>query len=160
MNETFAAVLALENAKLTRQVDTPEEPFGYGAELSCISDLTPDLREVDPFSLEGIAEAVLRRWDTPRGTNLDDLDYGESIAGMLNAPTTFQTLRAKEGRLRAEAEKDDRVEDCVVRLTMTDNGTSMRISATITPVDPDLAAFELIAALVDAKLLLEEIKRV
>jgi len=158
INETMRAVFVAETATLERVIEEPVGPFGYGVELSCSRDLTPDMLEVDPFSYEGIAEAVLRRWDTPRGSNLDDLDYGENISSMLNAPHTRQSVLAKAGSLRAEAEKDDRVDDCVVTLTPNSNGSVIRISAAITPADPDLTEFTLVAALDSAGLLLEEIR--
>lgn len=140
---TFFEAIEQERLTLTRSNDTPVAPFGYGADLSCLSDVGPNFEEIDPFSTQAILESSVRRLDTPRGSLPDggdpeDLEYGYDLVGKLNHPMTVLDRAETEGRASSEVEKDDRVRSASVTILSFDLGRRMRISITIQPVDPNL----------------------
>ena len=79
MSAMVKALLEVELATITKIVDTPEAPHGYGSDISGAADLDPDMAEVDGFSTLALAQALVRRLDTPRGTLLDDGNYGMGL---------------------------------------------------------------------------------
>lgn len=151
--------IAAELALLTRVVDVPASPLGYGTDIVCTSDLDARMSEVDPFSTEGISQAIVRRLDCPRGALPDDADYGIDLRGMLNCGVTADEIRSLAGRIRSELQKDDRIDAAVVVVTPSSTGSSLSVSLTITPVDARIGGFRLIVAVTDAAVLLEEISR-
>lgn len=153
------SVIAAELALLARVVDVPAAPLGYGTDISCTSDLSARMDEVDPFSVAGLSEAIVRRLDCPRGQLPDDADYGMDLRGMLNHGTTADEIRSLAGRIRNELQKDDRIESVVVTVTPSSTGSSLRVSLAVTPVDARLGGFRLVVAVTDAALLLEEMSR-
>lgn len=157
--------IAAERALITRDVDVPVAPLGYGTDISCTDDLDARMDEVDPMSVEGLAEALVRRLDCPRGglphdaDFADDADYGEDVRGMLNRPTTDDEIRSLAGRIRNELTKDDRVETIHAVVTPSSTGSSLSIALEVTPVDARLGNFRLVVAVTDAGALLEEMSR-
>lgn len=142
MNETVRASLDTQLAELTRVVDVPVAPFVYGRDLSCLTDLTPTLVEVDGSSPQAIVEAVIRRYITPRGGLADDQHYGLDLRAQLNRATTARDLRALSGAMRGEAQKDDRVSEATVELTAVVNSSEMLVNVVIVPADPALNDFD------------------
>lgn len=142
-------------AELSREVANPTPPLNYGNDLSCVTDLHDDLREVDPDSPEGIGEAVLRRWTCPRGQNADDPDYGRDVRAMLNRGMTQTDLLAEAGLLRAEAEKEDAVETCEVSLVFSAATREVTLAGRIEPVDPTIEPFRFVAVVTDGASMLE-----
>jgi hypothetical protein len=140
MSAVVLDAIARELALLKREVETPTGPLGYGLDLSCVSDVTPELAEVDPFSPVGIAEAVIRRLTTPRGGLVDDPDYGLDLRGYCNRGTTLDELRDLAGQCRSEVTKDDRIEEALFTIT-TPTRSELNVSARITPADPSLELF-------------------
>lgn len=126
MNPIVEAALAKELATLERVTDAPTGALGYGRDLSCITDCTDNFAEVSGPML--VLESVARSWITPRGTVLDDPDFGTDCRGILNHATPIQDLRMMQSRLQTEALKDERVETAQVRLEM--DQLARRISAT------------------------------
>lgn len=157
MNPTLKEVIARETALLEKLVDAPEAPFGYGVDLVCVTDLREDFGEENHESQDAIGHAVLRRWITPRGQNPDDPDYGEDIRGFLNKGITTKDIREKAGKLKQEAEKDDRVGACTVTLTPSPDGRELRVSAAIVPKDPAVETFTLTFAVTSGAQVLKEI---
>lgn len=147
--------IAIEIALLVREAPTPIEPFGYGRDLSCVSDFTPSFAEIDPSSTEGISQSVLRRWTCPRGGNCDDADYGKDIRGYLNRPTTQQDLLELDGALSAEALQDDRVAGILLDVKTSNAGQIVLISARIEPADPNVNTFFATFGVVNGALTLE-----
>jgi hypothetical protein len=158
-SDAVRSVIAAELALFTRLVDVPVAPLGYGTDISCTSDLSARMDEVDPFSVVGLSEAIVRRLDCPRGALPDDADYGMDLRGMLNRGTTADEIRSLAGRIRSEIQKDDRIESAAVTVTPSSTGSSLRVSLVITPVDARLGGFRLVVAVTDAALLLEEMSR-
>lgn len=143
-----------EIATLAREVEPPIAE-GYGVDLKCVSDLQEDMAEIDPDSPEGIGEAILRRWTCPRGQNADDPDYGRDVRAILNRGLTNADLLAEEGLLRGEAEKEETVDTVEVSLTLSSANREVTIQAAVTPRDPTLDPFRLVATVTDGATMLE-----
>jgi hypothetical protein len=155
MNDEVAAGLAEGLAELVRLVPAPIAPLGYGVDLHCTTDIRDDHAEADPFSTEGIAEAIFRRWTTNRGANPDDPDYGHNVTRMLNRGMTQAELAAESGMLRSEAEKDERVDRCEVSVVVSNGGRDVRVSSKVYPLDPEIEPFPMVVAVVDGQALLD-----
>lgn len=148
-----------ELALLERIAPSPSAPFGYGADLICTTDLTAQMDEVDPTSTRALAEALLRRLDTPRGALPDDADYGRDLRAMVNRGVTTDDVRAIAGQVRSELEKDDRVDAARVIVTPAADGSRLRVQCWVTPVDPRIGGFTMTLAVTSAEILIEEISR-
>jgi hypothetical protein len=155
MNKTVADALAADLATLTRVTDAPTESLGFGTDLSCLTDFTPDAREVDPMSREGIVESIVRRLSTPRGRVIDAPDFGYDLRGALNRATTDDTLRALVGDIRNELTKDDRIVDVDVELDTSDDRLSLRVSLFVEAVDPRVGGFDLVFVMTGDNITLE-----
>lgn len=139
MNATLSAAIAEGLATLTPAA-LPTGDLGYGSDLSCASDLTETMESVDPTSTRGIGEAIVRRWDCPRGglpadNGKDSLDYGEDLRGYCNRGVTVDDVRAIASKLKSEAMKDDRVFAILVTVTPSISRaiTTLRVVARVTP---------------------------
>lgn len=157
MNATVRDAIAAELATLTRVVDAPVEPFGYGSDLSCADDLTEYCDEVNGGSKLALGQALYRRVTTPRGSLIDDPDYGLDVPGFLNRGATQRELAGLAGAIRNELVKDDRVESAQAQVTI-ESQRSMRVAIEITPVDASIAPFGLTFAVKDGAAMLEEIR--
>ncbi len=158
MTDVVRDTIDTELALLERVAPTPSAPFGYGTDLSCTSDLSEGLLEVDPFSTRALAEALMRRLDTPRGALVGDPNYGYDLRAALNRGVTEQDVRAIAANVRAEIEKDDRVDFAAVTVTPSADGSTLRVQLVITPVDPSIGGFTLTLAVTSAELLIEELR--
>lgn len=150
--------IATEVAKLTTIVRTPVEPFGYGVDSYGTTDVTDTLEDVDAFSTEGISQGLARRYQTPRGSLVqDEPDYGLDVRAYLNRGLATSDLRALEGELRLEALKDDRISDVEVTVTLP-TLTTMTIAVVVTPEDATNGGpFDLILAVTSAEVVVEAI---
>lgn len=149
--------IATQLTTLTRIVDPPAAPFGYGIDLYCVTDLAEDLAEVDPRSTVAIAQALVRRLITPRGALPGDADYGFDLRGYLNRGVTLQELRTLTGQITAECRKDDRVSDVVVSASFTLGTAQLTGTIKVTPADVDLDTFSFTFAITDTAAVLEVI---
>lgn len=96
----------------------------YGSDLSCLDDLEEECRAIaDPRLI--IAQALVRRWSTPRGMLLDDPDYGTDLAEFMHDEVDDLSLARMRAEARAEALKDERVVDCTVVETTYNAATSV-----------------------------------
>ncbi len=95
----------------------------YGVDFSCTSDLEDELRVISgPLVL---AQALVRRWSTPRGMLIDDPDYGTDLRENINESVDNLALIRIRSECRAEALKDERVVDCVITASRYDQGTGV-----------------------------------
>jgi hypothetical protein len=157
-NPLIAAGLAAELADIEREAPVPSPPFGYGRDLSCVSDCTDNFDEVDPNSKQGLAEVLIRRVTTTQGTVLDDPDQGFNLYTVLNRPASAIDILRVGDRVRAEWKKDDRVADAVVTLTYDAATETIEASASVDAVDPVLGTFNFtFAVTADGAELLETI---
>lgn len=95
-----------------------------------IEDLDPFGEEID--DIEATVQDSIRRLRTRRGTNPDDLDFGESAADWLSRPST--DVDAMRAEFAAEIAKDPRVSgaDAAVEIVSDDQaGREARIDLAI-----------------------------
>jgi len=151
--------IAAELLALEAVADFPIEPLGYGVDISCTSDISPRMAEVDPFTVQALAEAIVRRLDCPRGGLADDPNYGLDLRSYCNRGTTAADLRALGGQIRSELRKDDRIEDVLVDVVPSPTGGTLAITLDVTPTDPNLGGFRLTLSASSAETLIEEIAR-
>jgi phage baseplate assembly protein W len=79
-----------------------------------------------------VAEAVLRRWSTTTGRLIDDPSYGINLSDLIGddlSPTDIANMQAQAA---AEAQKDERVLDAQVQMTLNNVTQLLTINATIT----------------------------
>lgn len=156
MNDTVQSVIDTEIALLQRLTRQPVPPLGYGVDLVCVDDLTPQMRETNPNSVESISQDLYHRMTTFRGGVGDDDDYGIDIVGMLHVGATAKVLRGVAGQIANELRKEDRVTDIAVTVAPDSTGEAWTIKVAVTPLDPLLQPFTLIVAVSDGAALLKE----
>lgn len=163
MNETLAAALA-ENiaayaaAPTTFVRKTPPEgaPLGYGRDLSCVEDIDAKASEVDPFTTTAIAQSLLRRFLTRRGSLSSDLNYGLDLRGLLNTGLTLGQLAAIPNELELECTKDERVKSATASVEYTQASKSLRVSVSVEALDVS-TSFDFVFVVSSSSVLLEKI---
>lgn len=152
-----AAAFEVQIAELTaigRVTSIPQPPLLWGSDLSCVTDCDSTFSELLPNSPLIIAQAIVRRFLTPRRGLLDDDGYGLDLRGYCNRGVTQADLRTLQARCVAEAMKDERVSTVTINVTTTsDSGLS--VTALITPVDPSLVPFAFVLSVDSETTLLE-----
>jgi len=121
---------------------------GYGRDTWCLDSLQPG-RMVSGRAL--VAQALFRRWTTPRGTlsgGPEEDIYGIDVVGFVGAAALPVVLGALPGMMRAEALKDDRVSDCRVTITSATeaDGTVMVYPKAVVTLAGESESFELTLA--------------
>lgn len=158
MSDLVKASIAAQLAGLEQSTDFPVEPFGYGSDISADSDLDEDMNETDPFSTLGLAQALVRRLDCPRGALPDDRDYGIDLRSYVNRGMTDDEIRELAGAIRAEVTKDDRVDLAAVTVSPDSTGTMFTVVIAVTPVNVEIGEFTLTLSATSAEILIEEIR--
>jgi hypothetical protein len=79
----------------------------YGSDMSLLMDLDPMGTTVRGRLL--LAQALIRRWTTPRGRLLDDPNYGYAVTDELNDDLSPADVSDIADNMDAEAIKDERV---------------------------------------------------
>lgn len=153
MSATVLAAIDAEIATLQRLVPAPTGALGYGRDVSCSTSLSPILSEVDPDSVQGLAEAQVRRFTTARGLTADNPRDGLDLLMYLNRATTQSEIIAMQGELRNEALKDDRLQACTVTVTVGLN--RLRVTFRNTAKDPRLGTFTNTLSVTDGAVLQE-----
>lgn len=153
----FTDAIAAGLAELTRLVDAPIAPLYYGSDLSCVSDLTFTVSELDPASPLGIAESLIRRLTCPRGGLPDEKDYGYDLFALLNRGANEAQLNEYSGQIRGECRKDDRVDDVLPTLTMDTIARTLYVDLQVKPIDPAQRDFEFTFSVTSAGAVLESI---
>lgn len=149
--------IAAELAELTREVSTPAGDLGYGVDLHCVDDLREDMAEVDPFSVLGVGQAIVRRLTTPRGSVPDAPDYGIDLRAYCNRGVPESEIQGLAARVRSEVTKDDRVRAATVTVTANASTGALTVSIVVTPAIVALASFTLTFAVTSGAVLLESI---
>lgn len=152
VRDAIAASLLLE----TRIVADPVEPYGYGSDVSCVSDVDAGVVELSGSDPLVVAQALVRRLDTPRGSLPDDPSYGISLRSYLSAGTTTTDIQRLAGVIRNELVKDDRVESLSVTVTPSTTGDALAVLLSITPADSGIP-FTMTLAVTSGAVLLEAI---
>lgn len=81
-----------------------------------------------------LANAVVRRLSTPRGSMFYDLNYGYDLRGSLSRGFTTVQLGALKGDISTEVEKDERVQKCVVGTVAATTTNTLTVELRITDV--------------------------
>lgn len=118
----------------------------YGIDLSTFAGAEPDLSFRQISGKRAIAEAVARRWLTPRGDLVTDEDAGIDIRQILNAAIDDTALYMIGESMQSEAEKDERVGQCVVNLSFDHATSTLTINGFIDPAIPE-DSFEMVFSL-------------
>jgi hypothetical protein len=116
------------------------QPTGYGLDVWCMRGYRAG-RIVTGAAV--VAQALYRRFTTVRGTLRDGaegLTYGYDLASFVGRVGTRAASAALPGIVRAEALKDDRLQDVRVAATSaTDSAGNVYITVTITATCADPA---------------------
>ena len=97
----------------------------FGSDLSCVQYLDPRCIVVTGRLL--LAEAIVRRWITPRGELIDDPNYGTDITAYINDDVTPRDIATLKSAMAQEAEKDERVNSCDIDVQTPPQGTGVYI---------------------------------
>lgn len=109
----------------------------FGTDVSCTNSLLTG-RLVSGQRL--VAEALYRRYITPRGTlrgGEDEANYGLDLTELVGSVATVSDAAALEGRIRAEGLKDERVETIDVTVTAASSGASVSFNVLIEATTAD-----------------------
>jgi hypothetical protein len=101
----------------------------FGLDVSCLPDLDPSFTLISGFRV--VAEAIARRFITPKGTLLRDPNYGFDVRSILNEKFTPANLFLWRRLMIAQAELDERVLSTDITLTLGTDNRSLRIHAAI-----------------------------
>ncbi len=91
----------------------------FGQDFSCLPDLRPTVLN---SGLQNLAEAILRRLQTPRGGLFYDLDYGTDLREWVNGSFAAADILRYQGLVQDECEKDDRVLSAEAQITPDGSG--------------------------------------
>jgi len=94
-------------------------------------DLDPYFREIS--GLRVVAEAVARRWTSPKGSLFWDPDACEDVTAYLNAKFEPDRIDDLQSALAAEAQKDERVQSASVLVTYEHATKRLRVRGALTP---------------------------
>ena len=152
----IAASFELQIVELTllgRVTTVPQPPLNWGSDLSCITDCTETFIELLPNSPRIVAQAVARRFLTPRGALIDDPHYGLDVRGYCNRGVTADDLRTLQARLVSEGSKDERVSSLTVNVELAI--PALNVTALVTPADPTIERFTFVLSVDSQTALLE-----
>ncbi len=79
----------------------------FGTDIGLDDDIDDQASEVSGTLL--VSQAIYRRLTTPRGTLIDDPDYGLDIRSLLHKGMTPVEIGAYPGQIRQEILKDERI---------------------------------------------------
>jgi hypothetical protein len=141
-------------------VDRPaaDDALGYGVDLSCVSDLTEDMRETDPESPEGIMESCVRFLTTDRDSIPGAPGRGWNLRRLLNRAFTAPEIEAQEGLAAQELDQDDRIDHATCALMINRGARTIKIRVRIFPKSLALQPFDFIATVTDGEALAELLK--
>lgn len=99
----------------------------FGADVSCWDDIDPLAVDLLPDDTNVVAQDAYHRLITPKGSLLDDPDWGIDILDFIHQPASAAYLASLPGIVRSELAKDDRIDSVEVTVTLQPSD-SMRIS--------------------------------
>lgn len=103
----------------------------YGSDLDCLSDLTGAMAETS--GLHMLTQALCRRLITPRGTLIDDPNYGFDVRQFLGADLGPADIARIQAGIDAELLKDERILSSQSSVTLAAVAGVLTIGTTITP---------------------------
>jgi len=122
----------------------------FGSCWSCVTDVVMPSTMATGFRC--VAEAVARRWQTPRGGLVDDPNYGFDLTDLVGEDLDVRTLSRYADSAAAEATKDERVQRASVQLSLV-GGLLMVVGAIETAAGP----FRLVVAVSQVSVTLLEV---
>jgi hypothetical protein len=93
-----------------------------------------------------VAEAIIRRWLTPRGGLLEDPSYGYDLTDAIGEDVGPSDLARMSQAAAEEAQKDQRVKACYVTMGLINTGTSDPVLSVQARVETAQGPFSLVAA--------------
>ena len=93
-----------------------------------------------------VAEAVLRRWTTTTGQLIDDADYGYNLTELISSDLSPTDVSYAQVQAGAQAEQDERVLSCLVRLDLSVQGV-ITVTAIITTTNGPFTLVATISAI-------------
>lgn len=81
--------------------------YDYGLDLACTDDMTIGATEVSGTA--NVAQAIYRRLISPRGSLIDDPDYGSDVTLLVDDVQTSRQAAIIAQQIDTEARKDERV---------------------------------------------------
>lgn len=105
--------------------------LGFGRDISCTTSLR---HGAFASGVRLVAQACYRRLTTPRGTlrgGEDEQHYGIDITELVGSATSAAEVAALQGRIRAELEKDERIESVNVSVTSSSRGPATTYTITV-----------------------------
>jgi phage baseplate assembly protein W len=115
----------------------------YGYDISTFPDLDPTFSALSGTS--AIAQAILRRLRTPRGTLEEDDDFGYDLTDLVNDDYTRENLNRWRREIADECLKDERVSFATVTITKQ-AGDTLLVSIGLVSAD---GPFDLVISLPD-----------
>lgn len=105
-----------------------------------------------------VAESIFRFLRTPKGSLLDDLEWGYSLADQLGTDFSQTDADALPGTLEAEIGRDDRIDDVQVTAVLwPTGGATRRLTLTIAATLSNGSSFSMVVAYQDLSLSLLEL---
>lgn len=133
----------------------PATPFtptvNYGSDLDCVTDLSATMNETS--GLHMLAEALVRRLITPRGTLIDDANYGFDVRQYLGADLSPADVVRVGSGIDTELVKDERVIVSKTTISLTQPFGILNINTIVTPSAGPTFPFVLVVSQVTALLL-------
>jgi hypothetical protein len=105
--------------------------YDLGSDIGCTTGVDWSLTTVS--GRKALAQAVVRRWITEPGDLVYDEDYGFGLLTYLSG--AMQATGVIAAGLRAEALKDERVEDCQVEVSFDRASALLSVSGKLTDAE-------------------------
>lgn len=127
----------------------PRSPLGSC--WSCVDDLV--MPSTMATGQRCVAEAIARRWATPRGGLVGDTNYGYDLTDFISDDLDRAGLAAISHQAAIEAKKDERVLTCSVTVTSNADGTLSVVAGVTTAAGP----FQLVGTVTDSNFILRKV---
>lgn len=101
-----------------------------------------------------VGEAIARRWTTTQGQLIDDPNYGTNINDSIGDDLSDTDIQELQAALSNEAQKDARVLNCKVTLTLGTDGT-LTVTGQVTTADGPFQLVLSVGSVTPAILLVE-----
>lgn len=116
----------------------------FGLDVSTYPDL--DLSFAPLSGLQVLAQALVRRLETDRGTLVYAPDYGIGIRSWLNESVTARRIEELVALVEGECLADERIGAVAVKAVWLPASSSLQLTIAITPADGVTPPFQLVVA--------------
>jgi hypothetical protein len=139
-----------------REAATATGDLGYGRDLSCFEDFTPDFAMIDPESTIAVVQSNWRRINTPPAiaAALDEPVHALfDVRTLLQKATTARRIMQFQDEIRECIMYDDRNASCVCTLELDESGETLTLTLNGTTAR---GPYSLVSALTDGGALIRE----